>query len=334
MSAQHLLWIGHAVLVAVFVLAGMAKLRDLNRTSEGLTNFGISERWGRMATLALIGAELLVALLLVLPQTHVAGALGALGLLAMFTAAIVWQLLRGRRPSCACFGALSQAAISWKSVARNGLLMVLAVALLPGIGAFGALRSLTTEALAFVWAAIATLWLFQLTRQNGRLLIRIEELDAQRKTQHVAPIQKPLLIGDSVPPLGLFDARNRAFDLQMLRGKPTLLLFLDAYCSHCRPLLTRVRDYARANAATELVVISEHASLREEMPPEVVVLVDPGWTTQTLFGVRGTPAAVSVDAEGALARTAVHGTTAVRAALDNAMSQEVHHATAYELASV
>jgi hypothetical protein len=176
--------------------------------------------------------------------------------------------------------------------------------------------------------------LFQLTRQNGRLLIRIEELDAQRKTQHVAPIQKPLLIGDSVPPLGLFDARNRAFDLQMLRGKPTLLLFLDAYCSHCRPLLTRVRDYARANAATELVVISEHASLREEMPPEVVVLVDPGWTTQTLFGVRGTPAAVSVDAEGALARTAVHGTTAVRAALDNAMSQEVHHATAYELASV
>ena len=44
----------------------------------------------------------------------------AVGLLVVFTAWIVVQLVRGRHPPCACFGALSAAPLSWWHVARNG----------------------------------------------------------------------------------------------------------------------------------------------------------------------------------------------------------------------
>jgi hypothetical protein len=72
-------------------------------------------------------------------------------------------------------------------------------------------------------------------------------------------------------------------------------------------------------------VISESVALRAELPADITLLVDPGWSTTTLFGLRGTPAAVMLDAEGVLSQGVVHGVSAVHAALDQVFSQEVHH---------
>jgi hypothetical protein len=320
---------GNLVLLVVFALAAFAKLRDRVRAQEGLIGFGMPERLARPALAALVLAELLVAALLAFPPARALGALGALGALAVFTLALAAQLLRGRRPACACFGALSPAAISWKSVARNLLLMALAGALLAlprSIGARPQFDGGAALALATVtWVGISAAWLLLLTRQNGRLLARIERLErvAEGSSPAPAPPAGPLPVGATVPALGLQDARGRPFDLRSLRGAPALLLFLDSGCSHCRPLLARLRETPPRDAA--VLVISESAAVRHELPAEVAVLVDAGWSTPRLFGVRGTPAAAALDADGALARPVAHGAAAVRAALDEIIPQEATH---------
>ena len=51
----------------------------------------------------------------------------ALAMLVAFSTLLVVQLRRGHRPPCACFGSWSAQPLSWRHLARNGVLMVLAV---------------------------------------------------------------------------------------------------------------------------------------------------------------------------------------------------------------
>jgi hypothetical protein len=68
-----------------------------------------------------LGAALVVQLVPV-----VAGTL-AIVLLGAFTALIVRRLAQGRHPPCACFGAWSAKPLGWGHVARNLVLVALAV---------------------------------------------------------------------------------------------------------------------------------------------------------------------------------------------------------------
>jgi hypothetical protein len=166
-----------------------------------------------------------------------------------------------------------------------------------------------------------------LTRQNGRLLLRIEQLEQlergieKQTTQQPASLQ-PLRVGDVLPPMHLNDARGRPFDQRSLLGKPALLLFLDAACSHCQSLLAHLREAKLVNASTTLIVIGENDRLRHHLPSGVTLLVDPGWSTTALSGLRGTPAAVLVEADGALTHTTVHGASAVKNAIDRIAPSE------------
>jgi hypothetical protein len=323
-----LLWLANAGLITVFVLAAVAKLSDRQRARESLLGFGVPEHWSRPGLVALIVLEVLIAALLAYPPTQQAGAWSALVALAVFSLALGWQLVHGRRPACACFGALTASAISWKSVGRNLLLMLLAIALivLPN-GAIPVAMAAMPTLIAVAWGLISAAWLLLLTRQNGRLLVRLEQLE-QRDAGGLAatqPAAGPLHVGEVVPPLGLRDANARSFDLDRVRGTPTLLLFLDAACSHCRSLLTRLRETTPTGSPAALIVISDSVALRADLPADITLLVDPGWSTTTLFGLRGTPAAVMLDAEGVLAQGVVHGVSAVHAALNQVFSQEIHH---------
>ena len=54
----------------------------------------------------------------------------ALALIASFTTLILFDLSRGRRPVCACFGQWRAAPLGWRHVVRNVVLMALAVAVI------------------------------------------------------------------------------------------------------------------------------------------------------------------------------------------------------------
>jgi peroxiredoxin len=276
----------------------------------------------------LVFAEFGTAALLAYPSTQRAGAMCALGLLLAFTLAMTAQLLHGQRPACACFGALAQSPIGWRGVARNGVLMALATGLvvLPTTNSLPQQTISLSSLVAIAWAVLSAVWLLHLTRQNGRLLLRIEQLEqttTDAPSTQTAPQPQPLQVGMPLPPLRLNDAHGRPFDLHKFRGMQVLFLFLDGNCAHCRPLIARLHDAPLVNlfAANTaivpmIVVISESESLRHQLPAEATLLVDPDWSTMTLFGLRGTPAAAIVDGEGTLAKAVVHGASAVRTEIE------------------
>lgn len=115
--------VASVVLGAILALAGGSKLR-------------LGRVWNAQA--ADLGApawiapfvpwvELVVGALLIAQVGRVVVALVAIVILVSFTVLIVANLRRGRRPVCACFGALSSAPLGWSHVARNLVFVVIGV---------------------------------------------------------------------------------------------------------------------------------------------------------------------------------------------------------------
>src|SRR5215217_7631396 len=187
------LLIARLVLGAVFTLAGVAKLSDLKGSRGAIIEFGVPSAIAAPLGLVLPLAELAVAASLLPVSTAWWGALGALALLSVFVAGISINLARGRTPECHCFGQLHSAPAGWKTLARNGVLAAVAGFVLwegyeggAGPSAVAWLGALSTAQLlgllggALMLALLAGQWWFlvHLLRQNGRLLVRLETLEA------------------------------------------------------------------------------------------------------------------------------------------------------------
>jgi hypothetical protein len=71
--------------------------------------------------------EIALGAILIVQVSRIAAAVIALAVLAAMTALIIRRLAQGEHPPCACFGAWSAKPLGWGHVARNGLLMLLAV---------------------------------------------------------------------------------------------------------------------------------------------------------------------------------------------------------------
>lgn len=121
MNSEVIAWICSAIVGAVFVFAGVSKL-------------AIGQDW--LAQARDLGVPRIVAK--VVPWLEIVVGLGLIGrvfsgvanvaaviLLVLFSALIVGQLLRGRRPPCACFGRRSTRPIGWSNVTRNFVLIAL-----------------------------------------------------------------------------------------------------------------------------------------------------------------------------------------------------------------
>ena len=123
-----------AALAIVFVVAAWQKLRDLETFEAALANYALLPDW-LLAPVAraLPLLELGGGLALVVAPDRAAGALLVLALLVLVTAAVAINLLRGRADvGCGCGGIEDDQRLSWALVARNGVLMLLAlVALFP-----------------------------------------------------------------------------------------------------------------------------------------------------------------------------------------------------------
>src|ERR687889_1864409 len=120
------LLIARLVLAAVFTLAAVAKLSDLKGSRQAIIDFGVPSAIAAPLGLLLPLAELSVAATLLPASTAWWGALGALGLLSVFIVGISINLARGRTPECHCFGQLHSAPAGPKTLARNGVLAVVA----------------------------------------------------------------------------------------------------------------------------------------------------------------------------------------------------------------
>ena len=124
--------IARLLLALVFGIAGVAKLADRAGSRQAIVAFGLPAPLAAPLATLLPLSELLVATALIPTSTACWGALGALGLLLFFVVGIGANLARGKRPECHCFGQLHFAPAGWKTLARNGVLAVLATFLVWG----------------------------------------------------------------------------------------------------------------------------------------------------------------------------------------------------------
>jgi uncharacterized membrane protein len=148
-------WTVSAALAAVFGASAVFKLIDLGEFRAAVENYRVlPERLAGAATIAIPLAEILGAIGLLDSRTRFASAVELSFMLAIFTAAIVVNLVRGRLYiDCGCFGPALRQPLSWWLTARNFALMGLAaIAVLPVGG-----RTLTTLDVATVLFGAATI---------------------------------------------------------------------------------------------------------------------------------------------------------------------------------
>lgn len=160
-----------AVVGAVLLIGAADKLREPESWRDALENYRLLPRAAVSAfarTLPLL--EIAAGVLLLPLATRQAGALLALALLAMFTAAIAINLARGRdRIDCGC-GGHAHTPLSSAIVLRNVVLMLLV------FGAAAPVLGRTTVWLDFVAAGFATLFLLGLYFLANSMLGRQSQL--------------------------------------------------------------------------------------------------------------------------------------------------------------
>ncbi|MHB8659668.1 MAG: MauE/DoxX family redox-associated membrane protein [Solirubrobacteraceae bacterium] len=153
-------FLARVLLAGVFLVAGVAKLRDRKSFADTLEGFGTRGSLVPALAVLLPALECAVAGLLLVPATSSAGALGALALLLSFSVAVGVALARGRTADCGCFGKDRTGPLSVQTLVRNGVLAGFAGAIAvagPGGGdpVFGRLPSLTSLAALGLAAVVA-----------------------------------------------------------------------------------------------------------------------------------------------------------------------------------
>lgn len=297
------------LLAAVFAAAGAAKLAGRTSRLETLGAFGIPRRLGRPLAVVLPLAELGVAAALVPAATARAGALAAAVLLGVFTAAVAYQLARGRQPECNCFGRLHASPIGRGTLARNGALLAAA--------AFVALRHdprpvTVTTALALLAAAEAAL-LVAVLRRHGQVLAGLDRAET-------AEPEAGLPVGSVAPEFELPDLAGQPVTLGALceEGLPVLLLFSDPACGPCSALLPDVGRWQREHADELTVVLVSNGNVDDNRARAgehglAQVLTQEAHAVGLSYGANGTPMAVLVDTDGLVASPVAAGADAIRA---------------------
>ncbi len=329
---SSLLLIVRLVLAGTFVVAGVAKLRDREGVRKAAIAFGVPEALGGVAAILLPIMELALAAALIPVQTAWIAAVGLLALLAIFTAAMSVALAQGKQVDCRCFGQASAAPIGWTTVARNVALGALAAVIVsrdagdagPALGAsLGSLSGGQMINLALALVIIAgVFFIAQILKQYGRLLLRVEALEARAGDAVPAP-PPGLPVGTDAPALSLPTLDGRMATLRTLASgrKPVLLVFIAPSCTACDSLLPEVADWQRQHGdkVTVALVSSGAAATRSKVKRLTIrnVLLQQGNEVLDAYKVPATPGAVLVR-DGVIESAAATGPDAIRALMKEA----------------
>ena len=335
------------LLAVVFVAAGAAKLADRAGSRQAVADFGVPSSLATPLATLLPLAELAVAAALIPAASAWWGALGALALLLLFVAGIGINLARGRNPDCHCFGQLHSAPAGWRTLARNGALAAIAGFVLwegresAGPSAVGWLGALSAAQLAALIGGLVLLgllgaqwwFLLHLLRQNGRLLVRIEALEAlapggtaasQKGTQSAVGLP----VGEEAPPFALKGLHGETLTLGALRspGKPVMLFFTDPNCGPCTAMLPKVGRWQEEHQEKLTIALVSRGGPQENRAKAQEhgvgnVMLQEDWEVSEAYRVVGTPSAVLVTPEGKVGSPVFGGEEDVGALLAHAVGE-------------
>ena len=162
------------------------------------------------------------------------------------------------------------------------------------------------------WLLIAVeAWLgYQLVRQNGRILLRLEAIEKRLAPHPAEDRRKPagLPIGTPAPDFELPELAGVRRNLSEFRGQEVLLIFFSPTCGFCTkmaPDLAALRADGGDGRAIPIVVTTgdadENRRLVERSGIRGVVLIQKRTEVAALYRAHGTPTGYRIDPDGRIA---------------------------------
>jgi peroxiredoxin len=304
------------LLAAVFVTAGVAKLRDRQGTGRALAGFGVPGRAIPAGVILLPLVEMATAAALVPKPSAQWGGLAALILLLAFTGGIANAMLRGRAPDCNCFGQLHSEPVGWRTLLRNVALAAPAALITvegsgPSLPAWVSDRSAAELAAigGFIAAALLGALAMRFRRQRDGFRQGLENARAD-----LARIPLGLPIGVAAPDFTLPSINGEKVSLDELRarGRPVALLFVSPGCGPCEQVFSNVGRWQRPLAEDITLALVSSGTPEENQAAvgngDTNVLLQEDYEVNQAYRIRSTPVAVVVSPEGRIASPAVGGT--------------------------
>ena len=162
------------------------------------------------------------------------------------------------------------------------------------------------------WLLIALgIWLgYQLVRQNGRILLRLEAIEKTLTPRAGAKPRQPagLPLGALAPEFELADLSGARRKLSDFRKKDLLLIFFNPQCGYCTamaPDLAGLPTQEGDGRAVPVLITTgdadENRKLIESYGIRCVVLLQEQMEVASTYGAQGTPMGYRVDATGRIA---------------------------------
>ena len=344
--------IARLVLFSVFAVAGVAKLADQPACARMLGAFGVPPAFTKPFAVLLPTFELIVALALLPLAFAWYAAVAALLLLIIFLGGIAFNLSRGRTPDCNCFGQIHSAPIGSRTVIRNLVLAAVAVLIVvrgrqnAGPGVLESIRylavaphiTLLSEFAIVILLAIVVALVFQLLRQQGRILVRLDRLDTQLSagvpgsplTVAAAASSRTatgLQIGSPAPAFTLASLDGRRVSLASLLAlqETVALLFTNPNCGPCSALMPDVAAWQRQHSTSLTIALISEGTVEENRAKSAThqlthLLLQQEREVAETYHVWGTPAAVLVHADGTIGSYIAQGAEAIRTLIAQAAS--------------
>jgi thiol-disulfide isomerase/thioredoxin len=192
--------------------------------------------------------------------------------------------------------------------------------------------ALAAAAAIALLAGLTAAGLLALLKQNGRLLLRLDELEhrldaagAPRAQAALSGPHRGLPLETAAPPFTLSGLYGESVTSQSLTSAdlPVLLLFTDPKCGPCNALLPRISGWQREHAGRLTIAVltrgsagDNRAKVREHGVASV--WMDDRLEVYNAYQCDGTPGAVLLDARGRIASAVVAGADAIAALIAGA----------------
>jgi len=332
---EEILLVIRILLAGVFILAGVGKFLDPLGSAKAVRDFGVPESISTLLGYALPVAEVAFAICLLFITTSWVGAIGASILLVGFVGGMLWQYSQGKAPECHCFGQMKSEPVSPKSIARNFLLLSLALLLVvagrgnQGLPIADSHEGMVQTLLLFglaVGAVVGLSFLNRLLRSQVEISRKIELLellstaDIPKERQEAGDPGDGLPIGALFPEFVLNERSGNRFTRANLleAGRAVLVFFVGPNCAPCKALMPEIIEWHSAFAGKVDVVIMTSGSMQEnreklEIAEGVTVLFDSERELAQEVYAKWTPSALLVRGDGRVASHVAAGDNAIRA---------------------
>lgn len=315
-----LLTVLRLLLAAVLLTAAAGKLLHRQAHVQTLAEFGVPARLRPLLARLMPLCELAIGLALTLAASAWWSAIAGAALVAFYTGVLVYKLRQGQRPSCNCFGQQDATPIGAASLLRNGVLLAMAGGLVyagPGYPHAPLWPHLATApALSLCVAVMALQWwfLYRVLQQNGRLILRLDNLELRLDAANVQPLHaletqpRGLAVGSMAPEFALPEmgsAQTRTLAQLRSAGAPVLLVFSDIACGPCTELAPRLEGWHRQYQGRITIAVILRVDAGQPHRPRAagacITLLQEDRKVSGSYDALVTPSAVLVTAEGTIA---------------------------------